>query len=269
MAVKFVYKHSKHSSKHRFCRLVFRLDFLAFLIVFFVAVLGWIYPKHHQSANAANKITIQTEVNTSQDILFTHQPRIFSRVAANFEPQAVLAEIRREVILDVVKTVIARYPSRIRSEDSEQLAQLLVAEGERVGIDPLFLAAVIRIESAFCNRAVSNVGARGLMQVMPATGEEVASKIGIVWEGPHQLHIPEINVRLGVNYLDWLLNRYRGSYKLALTAYNRGPTVLGIILRRDGQLGPQFTEYYRKIRQTYRAYIRYIKEHQSVVLKTT
>jgi hypothetical protein len=204
----------------------------------------------------------------ARHIFVNAQEKVEDRLA-NWQPRQIMNEIRRVVLLDVIKAVVSRYPTRIPPQKGERLAELLVEEGDRVGIDPLFLAAVIRIESAFSTEAISHVGARGLMQVMPATGEEVAAKIGIPWEGPDQLYDLEVNVRLGVYYLDWLLNRYRGSYVFALTAYNRGPTNLGIILRRDGVLKPQFKEYYQKIQSTYEAYIRHLARHRLVVLKTT
>ena len=178
------------------------------------------------------------------------------QLAADWQPTEVLFEVERLALLERIHRILVRYPRFISPEDREQLARMLVSEGQRTGIDPVFLAALIRVESAFFSGAVSIKGARGLMQVMPATGEEIARKLGIVWTGPHQLHDPEINVRLGVFYLELLLDYYAGNYKFALTAYNRGPGNVRLIVHRHGTLKREFTDYFRRIQAFYRRYRR-------------
>ena len=71
----------------------------------------------------------------------------------------------------------------------------------------------------------------GLMQLMPATAEGVAQRIGLRWVGPATLFDPVSNVRLGVPYLRELLDRY-GSVTTALAAYNWGPTRIAERLRQ-------------------------------------
>lgn len=82
---------------------------------------------------------------------------------------------------------------------------------------------LIRQESQFDMRAQSPVGARGLMQLMPATAQETAKKAGM----PHQLDWlvsrPAHNIALGSRYIDQMIRRYDGNYALALAAYNAGP----------------------------------------------
>jgi len=188
------------------------------------------------------------------DILLTSGIRSTETLATEFNPGEVLTEVGQNVLADSLETLFSKFPRRILPAERERLAKMLVEEGQRAGIDPLFLAAVIRVESAFYSGAISNKGAMGLMQVMPETG-------------PEQLHDLETNVRLGVYYLDQLLEMYKGNYKFALTAYNRGPTNVRFIVRRHGKLEARFTEYYRKIRQTYRAYLRSIDGLSSAFLK--
>ena len=82
--------------------------------------------------------------------------------------------------------------------------------------------AIARRESAFFPEVRSPVGARGLMQVMPATGRQVASNLGV----PHRsadLYKVEHNVLLGSAYYRQLLDRYDGNRVFALAAYNAGP----------------------------------------------
>jgi soluble lytic murein transglycosylase-like protein len=76
--------------------------------------------------------------------------------------------------------------------------------------------AVVKVESDFNARAVSPKGARGLMQVMPAT----ARRFGVA--DPDHLFYPAPNLNAGTAYLAWLLKRYEGNLDLALAAYNAG-----------------------------------------------
>ena len=197
----------------------------------------------------------------THDILLLEGPKATRRLVADWQPNEVLFEVERLALFERIDRILSRYPRFIGPEDRRRLAEMLVLEGQRTGIDPVFLAALIRVESAFSREAVSRKGARGLMQVMPATGEEVARKLGIEWAGPHQLHDLEFNVRLGVFYLDFLLDYYAGNYKFALTAYNRGPGNVGHILRRHGALKREFTGYFRRIQSFYRGYLRTLGSH--------
>ena len=84
------------------------------------------------------------------------------------------------------------------------------------------LMAIARRESAFFPQASSPVGARGLMQLMPATGREVASSIGKRHSNSALFEVDH-NVLLGSSYYKQLLDRYQGNRVFALTAYNAGP----------------------------------------------
>ena len=85
------------------------------------------------------------------------------------------------------------------------------------------LMAIARRESAFFPAAQSPVGARGLMQLMPATGRQVALRLGHEVQ-TRDLYGVEDNIRLGSAYYRQLLDRYNGNRVLALAAYNAGPS---------------------------------------------
>lgn len=87
---------------------------------------------------------------------------------------------------------------------------------------PLVLA-VVRQESAFHPEATSSAGARGLMQIMPATAQLVAKTYKMVYAPQKLTTEPEYNLKLGQAYLRDLLEEFSGSYVLALSAYNAGP----------------------------------------------
>jgi soluble lytic murein transglycosylase len=83
--------------------------------------------------------------------------------------------------------------------------------------------ALIRQESTFNNKAVSSAGARGLMQLMPTTAQQVANTLGIQHNHGRLTADPAYNIRLGSSYMQDLLDRFNGSYVLSIAAYNAGP----------------------------------------------
>ena len=101
---------------------------------------------------------------------------------------------------------------------SSQLATSIYDHARKEGIDPKLAYGLVKTESAFNHTAVSNVGARGLTQLMPGTASWMAPGTSA-----RDLFDPETNLKLGFHYLHHLIDRYRGDRHLALTAYNRGP----------------------------------------------
>ncbi|MEO5656471.1 MAG: transglycosylase SLT domain-containing protein [Nitrospiria bacterium] len=93
--------------------------------------------------------------------------------------------------------------------------------GDRV--DPFLVAGLIREESVYDPRAVSPVGALGLMQIMPDTGRRMARAAGLTDFTVDQLLTSEVNITLGVRYLAGLLERFAGNEAYAVAAYNAGP----------------------------------------------
>jgi hypothetical protein len=98
----------------------------------------------------------------------------------------------------------------------------LVLENCSMGdMPPHLIYAMMRQESRFDLNAVSNAGAMGLMQLMPATGRQVAGKLGYP-QGGGSLFVPEINLTLGIWYAAHLLSRTDGDFLMMLAAYNAG-----------------------------------------------
>jgi soluble lytic murein transglycosylase len=98
---------------------------------------------------------------------------------------------------------------------------------QRTGLDPYLVMSIMRQESAFDPAAVSASGARGLMQLMPATAREVSGRLKLGELTPGRLEEPGLNITLGTHYFAGLLQRYQGNMVLALAAYNAGPSRAG------------------------------------------
>ena len=97
-----------------------------------------------------------------------------------------------------------------------------------------FINGIIRQESRFDYAAVSHAGARGLMQLMPATAREVASRHGVRHQTGWLTSRPSHNIYLGSGYLRQMLNRFNGNYAMAAAAYNAGPGRVDRWLREFG-----------------------------------
>jgi soluble lytic murein transglycosylase len=108
-----------------------------------------------------------------------------------------------------------RFPSPFRD--------FMTATTQKLGLDMAWVYGLIRQESRFVQNARSHVGASGLMQVMPATAQFVARKIGLSGYSQGQMSDINTNIVLGTNYLNMVLNDLDGSQALATAAYNAGP----------------------------------------------
>ena len=98
----------------------------------------------------------------------------------------------------------------------------LVQQAQEAGIDPSWAYGILRQESAWVSDAQSGADARGLMQLVPATGAEVARKNGLAWGGGDSLFDPVVNIVLGTRYLAQMAARFDDSPWLASAAYNAG-----------------------------------------------
>jgi len=94
--------------------------------------------------------------------------------------------------------------------------------------------AIGRQESEFDRTRVSHAGARGIMQLMPGTAREQASKLGVTYLAADLIDSPSYNIQLGDGYFQRMLNYYGGSYPLAIGAYNAGPGRVNEWLRLNG-----------------------------------
>ena len=126
-------------------------------------------------------------------------------------------------------------PADMPTSGDPELDRIILEAGQKQGVDPRFIHAVIWQESKYKVEARSHAGAQGLMQLMPAT----AKRFGC--EHPDN---PEENITAGTKYLSWLLKRFAGNVELALAAYNAGE---GSVDKYDGIPPYNETQNYVKI----------------------
>jgi soluble lytic murein transglycosylase len=133
-------------------------------------------------------------------------------------------------------------------------------------VDPFLAAAIIREESQYDIRALSRVGAVGLMQVMPATAQTMAKKNGTGDVGREELFDHETNIRFGVKYLGQLLEQFTGNVAQAVASYNAGPQAVSAWMTKYAGKDPdEFVEmipyletrqYVKRVLRSYGEYLR-------------
>jgi soluble lytic murein transglycosylase len=107
-----------------------------------------------------------------------------------------------------------------------EYADWISSYGKTNNVDPLLVHALIREESRYNSDALSRSKALGLMQLMPGTAYGVAKRLAVPLSGTQDVLKPEVNIRLGTNYLAYTLRRFDGNALLAVASYNGGPNAV-------------------------------------------
>jgi soluble lytic murein transglycosylase-like protein len=140
--------------------------------------------------------------------------------------------------------VMERMPT-LERESAVVLASAVREESTSAGLDPVLILAVIGVESAWEPAAVSERGARGLMQLRRTAFEGEEREAGLL---PGDVHDPVRNVRMGIRYLARMVETF-DDVDLALVAYNSGPTRLASYLQAVGEVPDAMWSYARKVRR--------------------
>lgn len=175
-------------------------------------------------------------------------PRATATAAREAAREAArLARAERAAMVARLTRVLDGFRTGLNAERERALAAAIYDESRRWGIDPLLTLAVIETESTYRNGAISFVGARGLMQIRPFVGEELAARLRLSWAGHETLHDPIANVKMGVYYLAQLRARF-GDLATALAAYNIGPNAVQGLIDEEREVP---TGYVRKVLASY------------------
>mgnify|MGYP006268841113 CR=1 FL=1 len=163
-------------------------------------------------------------------------------------PNLVPDVSERELTIREILNVLERQPTGLANVTKEELAEVIYEEAMRYHHDPKFILALIFTESEFYNWAVSGKGAKGLMQIMPYVAEALARDLGIEWSGDRTLFNPYLNIKIGMHYLSQLMVDFK-DMKVALTAYNYGPTYVRSLIERKEKIPHDF---YRRFLTIYK-----------------
>lgn len=129
--------------------------------------------------------------------------------------------------MESLARVLARHPRATLSyKEALELVHVVDKESSNQDVDPIRVLALIVVESGGQPRIVSTADARGLMQILPATGEFIARARGEKWRGEKSLFDSKTNVRYGTWYYRHLRDTFGGDAHSALAAYNWGPKTI-------------------------------------------
>jgi hypothetical protein len=170
------------------------------------------------------------------------QPAPIPEKAHASAPDGAISTPEREALLLLVGAQLETRMESMSSLDRARLAAAIVDEAGAAELDPLFVLAMIQVESGFDPEALSVRGAVGLMQLIPSTLHREAARSRLDAGDPAD---PVLNVRAGVRYYRRLLTGFR-TPELALMAYNAGPQrILGHL--RAGGIPERFRDYPRRV----------------------
>jgi len=132
----------------------------------------------------------------------------------------------KEFHLSKIRSAIDLRAGQMREDSVASLARSIAQASEKHSLDPMLVLAIIEVESGFNHKAVSPQGAQGLMQIQPIVVAELADEGRIppqVKNRKVNLKDPSVNVQVGASYLAYMKEMF-GDLKVALTAYNLGPS---------------------------------------------
>lgn len=142
--------------------------------------------------------------------------------------------------------------------------EIIFTYAQKYDVDPYLITAIIRVESKFDKNATSRQGAKGLMQIMPATGKWIAGEMGMDNFDPDILHDPSTNIKFGSWYLAHLKEVFADDLTIVIAAYNGGQGNVNRWIKLEKWDGkhknsdqipfPETRDYVEKVMKTYERY---------------
>jgi soluble lytic murein transglycosylase-like protein len=198
--------------------------------------LGGDYPAHPVAPIGT------TPLPSIQAYLEAYRANLAGGTELNSAPLLATSTDLKDSQGDPPESTPAVKPARTRGDNSAWLDSLISEASQKYGVDAGLIKAVIKAESNFNPQAESHAGARGLMQLMPATARSL---------GVSDSFDPEQNVMAGTRFLKDMLQRYNGNVDSALAAYNWGP---GNVDKRPEHLPRETRDYLVRVKQLYAVY---------------
>jgi len=214
--------------------------------------------KYIESANLQNEKIINKVENLSNEIKLYSQVKIgrdqFTEIYMQLQELTgmISNEVKREYYITKVVKEISKNNSALDSKSIYEISKTIYEESIKYNFNPLLITAIIKIESNFDPKAVSNSYAYGLCQVRRFIAPELAENIGIKWDGAEKtLFDPIKNIQIGVYYLS-MLNRNFNDLKTTIIAYNQGPYNVQEQLTNNQELPNNYVDkvlgYYANLR---------------------
>lgn len=183
------------------------------------------------------------------------------------DPQSLLEERERTTQEQKKELEIESWARALMSrnreliyQDAAGIARSIHRLREEEGMDPYIVMAIILVESSAQQYAESEVGALGLMQIMPETGEYIARKRKHHWEGSESLLVdPDLNIDYGAWYYRYLTRMFPEDEVAALTAYNRGPGNTKVIIRKGRKMPDEYANKVLKTREELKAELEHVR----------
>ena len=179
---------------------------------------------------------------------------LFPRVVPNYlkplkdSPPPTLSQQQMEQLL-------ARVARQLEPELRTRLADAVLTESVRAGYDPLFILALVAVESRFRISVSSDRGAYGLMQLKPSTFAWIAGREPDLDDDAAVMEDPVLDVRLAVRYFHWLEHRFH-TRNDALMAYNAGPHRLQQY--KKSQIPDSLREYPKRVMREYARFVKMV-----------
>jgi soluble lytic murein transglycosylase len=155
----------------------------------------------------------------------------------------ILIDVRR------ISALIEQFDTNYNKYTITDIAYSIVEESVKNELDPYLMLAIIKTESSFNYKSVSRKGAIGLMQLLPNTAYYISDKVDdLSVQNKKEIFDPVVNIRLGINYFRYLLEKFEGNIELAIAAYNLGPKNVFRYISKGRKI-PKF--YYYKVMENY------------------
>ncbi|MBX9689130.1 MAG: transglycosylase SLT domain-containing protein [Candidatus Obscuribacterales bacterium] len=178
---------------------------------------------------------------------------------------------KMSMILEAINTAARDLQGAATAAPQWQLAypllhnRIILQEASAKKVDPFLAHGLIREESRYNIQAKSASNALGLMQLMPATAMGVAKRLGVPIKSHDEIHKPENNLKLGIDYLAYTLDRFDGNALLAVASYNGGPNAVASWAKKYSLSDPDyfvenipFTETRDYVRKVFGSYWNYL-----------
>ena len=214
--------------------------------------------KYIKNTNLQNENIVNKVENLSNEIKLYGQVKIgrdqFTEIYMQLQELTgmISKEVKREYYIAKAVREISKNNSTLDSKSIYEVSKTIYEEAVKYNFNPLLITALIKTESNYDPKAVSDSYAYGLCQVRRFIAPELAENIGIEWDGAEKtLFDPIKNIQIGIYYLS-ILNRHFNDLKTAVIAYNQGPYAVQERLTNNQELPVNYVnkvlDYYADLR---------------------